>query len=152
MTNEVIDTDRGYAEFTKKLVDASGYQVTVGIHEEDNETPEDSDVSVVDYATFNEFGMGVPQRSFMLSTADEKREEWGRLSGELWGKVLDGKILPKTAMEVLGIKAQSDVRRKITTLKEPANAPATIAAKGSSNPLIDEGTMRRLIAYKVTKS
>jgi hypothetical protein len=51
----------------------------------------------------------------------------------------------------LGIIAQSDIQREITSLRSPPNSPATIALKGSANPLIDSGAMRAAVSYQVGK-
>ena len=149
--NSITDKDTGYGNFLAQFQAMHGFAVTVGIHQEDDYQP-GTGASVLEYATFNEFGTStIPARPFLTSTADEQKEAWAKLSGKLMGRVVEGKIMPRTAMELLGIKAQSDVRRKITTLREPPNTAATIARKGSSNPLIDTGTMRQLITYNVEK-
>lgn len=146
------DTDRGWDNLVSRFVALNGFSVTVGIHQEDDFQP-GVGASVLEYATFNEFGTRtIPERSFLRATATEQAESWGKLSGALMGRVVDGKILPRTAMELLGARAQSDVRRKITTLKDPPNSAATIERKGSSNPLIDTATMRQLITYNVNRS
>ena len=49
----------------------------------------------------------------------------------------------------LGEKVVADVQRKIVALKDPPNAPSTIAKKGSANPLIDTGRLRQSIDFEV---
>jgi hypothetical protein len=51
----------------------------------------------------------------------------------------------------LGILAQGDIQQEITDLRDPPNAPATIKAKGSSNPLIDTGEMRSKVTWQVKR-
>lgn len=49
----------------------------------------------------------------------------------------------------IGARAAHDLMRTITGWKRPANAPATIARKGSTHPLEDTGAMRRSVTWKV---
>ena len=63
-----------------------------------------------------------------------------------------GKFSTNTAMKVMGMKVQADVQQAITVLSSPANAPSTIAKKGSSNPLIDTGHMRQSVSHRLVKS
>lgn len=136
--------------------------------------PADSDpypngTSVVDVGTQHEFGSdrprtylsprmntvtvsGVPERSFMRSTAKEKRKEW---AGNVKQEVVDIIKLKSNSLVALqkaGIKAVSDVRKKIVAINDPANSPQVIADKGSSNPLIDTGHMLESITYDVREA
>ena len=51
----------------------------------------------------------------------------------------------------LGEMVRGDIVKSITILRNPPNMPSTIKAKGSSNPLIDTGLMRRSVTYKVNQ-
>ena len=62
---------------------------------------------------------------------------------------------PKT-MEVgnreaneVGAWAADILQQRIVDLKEPPNSPATIALKGSDNPLVDTGHMRQAVTWEV---
>ena len=54
-------------------------------------------------------------------------------------------------MGELGLKAAVDVQEKVLDVKQPPNAPRTIARKGSANPLIDTGHLRQSITHEVIK-
>ena len=139
----------GWSDFVAGFEGLNGYALTVGIHQEDDEVTE-TGATIVEYATYSEFGTeDIPARPFLQSTAQEQKDRWATLSGQLFGRVLDGKLLPRTALDALGTRAAADVKRKIVTLREPPNAPATIARKGSSNPLIDTNRMRAAIKHVV---
>jgi hypothetical protein len=56
------------------------------------------------------------------------------------------------ALEIVGAVAVGKVQEFMTNLSTPANAPSTIAKKGSSNPLIDTGNLRQSVTYSVTKN
>lgn len=53
-------------------------------------------------------------------------------------------------MEQVGAFAAGATQQYITDLRDPPNAPYTIEKKGSDNPLIDTGSMRSSVTYKVT--
>ena len=58
-------------------------------------------------------------------------------------------VVDKKTAAALGELVKGEVQRRIAELKTPPNAPATIARKGSSNPLIDKGVLRASATYKV---
>jgi len=107
-------------------------------------------IRIAEYATMNEFGTeNIPQRSFIRSTMDENWGYYWSLSTKEVNRILTGRQRAKGLYVKMGIKIKGDIQRKITSLRTPPNHPMTIKAKGSSNPLIDSGSMRMAIAYKV---
>lgn len=56
------------------------------------------------------------------------------------------------ALEIVGQIAVGKVQQYMTDLQSPANAPSTIAKKGSSNPLIDTGALRQSVTYSITNT
>lgn len=62
--------------------------------------------------------------------------------------VEDGETLEQ-ALNRVGVIAVAEVQQYMTKLRSPANAPSTVAKKGSSNPLIDSGALRQSVDYKV---
>ena len=101
-------------------------------------------------AAVNEFGSaaaGVPERPFM------RRANVG----------LDAVVRPLIrqsarrnfgAVDVLGAKkvglvVKGRIQKSIRDLDSPPNAPFTIAQKGSSSPLIDEGTMLTSVDVRI---
>lgn len=58
--------------------------------------------------------------------------------------VFDRRVAGKVGQVLVG-----EIRREITNLRVPENAPATVTRKGSSNPLIDTGQMRSSATYRV---
>jgi len=49
----------------------------------------------------------------------------------------------------VGLTVAGAIQQRIVDLREPPNAPSTIARKGSSNPLIDTGQMRMSVTWRV---
>lgn len=145
-----VDRDRGYRALLLGLAKlAEEPYVTLGIHEDEGRQRDGDGPTVAEYATFNEFGMGVPERSFLRSTVDEHRDEIARRLETAITDQLDGRRTVGQGLERLGLWATGRVKMKIRDLRDPPNAPRTIALKGSDNPLIDTGRMRNSIAYKV---
>ncbi len=103
-------------------------------------------INLAGIATVHEFGqiilgtafgdIVIPERSFIRTTMDEEKERIAQLSDRLWNLVLDLKISKFEALSRMGIFIGAAIRRKIVTLRSPANSPVTIALKGYDNPLI----------------
>ncbi|MFL4498453.1 hypothetical protein [Weissella sp. MSCH1] len=109
-------------------------------------------ITLVEIANINEFGTRnghVPERSFVRSTYSEKVGDWSNFAKRLTMKVATGSLTAYQAYSQLGARMTRDIKRKITDLRSPANAPSTIKKKGSSNPLIDTGAMRAAVTWRV---
>jgi hypothetical protein len=107
--------------------------------------------SVVEVAASHVFGVGVPQRDFMAFAKDGIRDKAEPILRQI-ASLGDGDEKGISALqEAAGQAGQSAIRAAITELREPPNSPATIAAKGSDNPLIDTTHMRDSVTYVVRK-
>lgn len=64
----------------------------------------------------------------------------------------------RQALEAMGAEAAGDIQSKIAEITEPPLAPATIKqrikkkSENPTKPLIDTGTMARLLRYQVDPS
>lgn len=114
-----------------------------------------SGISMVEIAAVHEFGspsIGVPSRSFIRAGILEKKEEMQKFLVALAKQVVtsQSRSAVTQALEKLGLWAQTAVKKKITGGDiPPPLAPATIARKGSSKPLVDTGQLVNSIAYQV---
>ncbi len=103
--------------------------------------------TVVSVAVKNEFGVkgkpGIPERSFLRRTWDQKHRRWQFLTDRQMDKILRGQTTVRKALTVMGIVIQRDFKRKINSTDPtwPENAPLTRDKKGSSKPLIDTGQL-----------
>jgi hypothetical protein len=157
MPKNIEDKDLGMNKIREGFTSLGGYEVTVGVHGKDATTYQEATgatpVTTAAVAFFNEFGVaGNPERSFLRSTMSENEEKYIKLDERLINLIIDGKLDALQATEILGQQAKKDVQQKIVDIKEPPNSEKTIAAKGSSNPLIDTGQMRQSIDYVVNKT
>lgn len=108
---------------------------------------------VASVAAWNEFGTErngkehVPERPFFRKAIKAAETELK--------PILRANLDPKTmAVErplagKLGSAFQKLIQQSITILRDPPNAPSTKQRKGSSNPLINTGTMRRSVTWRI---
>jgi hypothetical protein len=147
-TAKVIDKDLGYKQIVLNFKQLKGRAVKVGIMgDETNEG-----VSVVDYAIYNEFGTSrIPARPFMAHTADTNRAAVLKFAEHLVGRMIDRALDATSVLKNLGEFYQAKIQMTIRNAKEWAvpNAASTIAMKGSSSPLIDQGRLVQSIRYEV---
>lgn len=120
---------------------------TVGIHSDEGRH-EDSGLSLVDLGTIHEFGLGVPQRSFIRKWAAEDVAEINRIIQREMLRLLDGNQ-PSVVAERIALKLEGRAQAFIAAGRAtPPLAEQTIARKGSSKPLIDTGALRASIKAK----
>jgi len=144
------EKDLGWKRISKSILDSKKYVVLVGV--QDAGEKDDEGTYIAEYAFYNEFGTDtIPERSFIRSNMDSNRKEYQKLKAKFWNAIIDGNYDIVKALKILGEKVQSDIQMNITAIDDPPNSEITIERKGSSNPLIDEGTMRRSIRHVVAR-
>lgn len=138
--------------------------ITVGIHGDDGSDPKAdatweadgaltpaSGLTVAEVAAFHEFGLGVPQRSFIRSWFDEAIEENRALIHSQLRLVVQRKLTLDVALERIALKLEANIKRRIRNRIPPPLAQSTIDRKGSSVPLIDTGQLRNAIRARVVR-
>lgn len=142
----VVDKDMGYQTIISCLSRLHG-TIKVGIMADAGS--EKGGASLVDVAMYNEYGtQHIPARPFVRQTTETHRASWGSLSAKVENRVAHG-MDPHQAMEIIGVKAEGDMKATIGRGHFAPNAPNTIKQKGSSQPLIDTGRMRNSVSHKV---
>ncbi len=159
MSSKLRDIDHGWLNIKNEVKKMKGAAVRIGVLQDAGMAMErtesgglvESDATLAEVAYYNEYGTsrGIPERPFIRTTADENRKAYAARMQKEVQAIFAGRSNVRNALERVGALAQGHVRKKIRNLKTPANAPATIAAKGSSNPLIDTGTLLRSIDFEV---
>lgn len=139
---------RGDAEaWLRKLIAATRgkSQVDMGL------IPGQARPDVIAYGWYNHEGTsrGIPSRPFVRigfqrAEGGFRTEIRGTLRGVLHGQATFSGALPKLGQN--GVKA---VQAAIDSGIGPANAPSTVARKGSSRTLIDTGALRASQTFKV---
>jgi len=90
----------------------------------------------------------IPPRPFLLNAIRKHRRNYLAAMKTAGAAILRGEVTLEQTMRKLGILAQGDIQQEITDLRDPPNAASTIAAKGSSNPLIDSGDMKSKVTWR----
>lgn len=157
MTVEIRTRDTGLDEFMKRL---RSPEVTVGVHSADgSEIEEGSDLTVAEIAAIHEYGLGVPERSWLRDFVDENRTRLLDMLETTSLRVADGAD-PEVAMNRFGLAVVGMIKQRITAGIEPPLAEETKAEKmrvtggqAKDTPLIRFGQFIGAVAHeaKVTK-
>jgi len=134
------------AKRIKGLQKAAGKEIAVGFPAGKAQAYPDG-TSVIDVAAAHVYGVGVPQRDFMALAKPAIAEKTkDLLTGIAKATTAEG---AEKLQNAAGLVAQECIREAIIALEDPPNAPATIAKKKSSNPLIDTGHMKDSVTHVV---
>ena len=151
---KVIKRDRGWDKI-RKQIKQDPLIIAVGIQGKEalaKAGGEEDGLTVAEVAAVNEFGMGVPERSFLRSTIDAGEAKYKGLLRGIGNATVAGKITLVRGAKIVGEVVVGDVKQSIADGIPPPNAESTIVAKGSSTPLIRTGQMRGSVTSKVTAS
>ena len=167
MAKGYTDTDKGMKDILAEMEKMKSMCVKVGVTEDVAEKPHgDADgPTLLEIATWNEYGTAdgrIPARPFIRGFADSKREEIANIQAGLMKLVTSGKMTAEEAIEELGRYGMEGVQKYMETGSFAPNSHVTIhgskpdkkgnqfiKGKGSSRPLINEGTLQGAIGYKV---
>jgi hypothetical protein len=145
------DKDRGRKLLLKQLDLMDGAHADVGLfHDVKDGAADYGELSVAQIGAVHEFGSeNIPERSWLRSNHDARIGKYNERLDRLYSRILQGKATVVASLTGFAEQVAGDVRRNITKIRTPPNAPATVAKKGSSNPLIDTGTMRNSVRGRV---
>lgn len=153
MAMKVTDRDLGWREMMRTVQSASvGHEprVVVGILGEKAAQVHSGGATLVEVASFNELGTRTtPARSFIRETVDIYARDIATLAKNLMQQVLARQRGYAQALGILGSFVKGKIIARINAGIGPANAPSTIAKKGSSKPLIDKGQLKGAVDYEV---
>lgn len=128
------------------LLNLQSASITFGIHADEGAESHGAE-TVAEIASKHEFGLGVPQRSWLRGFVSEEQEEISNVVEQTMRLASDrGPAAYDAAALILAGKMQARFAKGIG----PELAPATVAAKGSSLQLVDTGVMRSSITGKVS--
>lgn len=155
---KVIDKDRGYKALKARLEDLKGDEnyTKVGVLASTAARKDARGPSNVDLGIIHEFGdpaRGIPERSWLRSAFDLFREKWFAFAQIQVKAIIDGRRTVPAALELLGLRAEADVKKHITVGEgiPPPNAPSTIRRKGSSRPLVASAQFVGAITHAVVE-
>lgn len=151
VSSSIRDKDNGFRELFARIAKGKPVTVTVGVHAEEG-AASDGKTTVAEVATYNEFGLGPPERSFIRDWADQHEDRNLNMVRKIAESVVTGKgPTPDQAFDQIGLRFVGEIQARISGGIPPPNAPSTIAQKGSSTPLINTGQLRSSIRHKVKR-
>lgn len=144
----VQDVDLGYRRIVNAMERLDGVEISAGILRDAGTSSRG--IPLVNIAIWNEFGTRrIPSRPFVRIASDDNRRKWERLAGECVGRVIDGRSV-STVGATMGEQMKKDIQEVFGDKSRLApNAPSTIRRKGHDKPLIDTGTLKKSVNYRV---
>jgi len=144
----VEDNDLGYKKILESFKKLDGTNVDIGFYGDGN----DPETNMAERAAVNEYGTNhIPSRPFNRQAFDNNLPNLKRYIGGLYGRLIHRRTTPKRMFVQLGEWYKGKLQEEITSGNFVPNSPNTVAQKGSSRPLIDEGEMRRDVKVKISK-
>lgn len=144
----VEDKDYGFDAIIGNLKALGGEEISVGVLRTAGKEKNGTDL--VDVAVYNEYGTKkIPPRPFLRQATDKFGSKWQDFIEQCVDKIIARQIGETQALNWIGLKAQTDIQNTIDNGTFKPNAPSTIARKKSSKPLINIGTLRGAIRYRI---
>lgn len=155
MSVAIRTRDTGMSAFLKRLTSP---EVTVGVHSADgSEVEEGSELTVAEIAAIHEFGLGVPERSWLRAFVDENRDQLSNMLATTALQIAKG-ANQDTAMSRFGLAVVGMVKKRIVAGIEPGLAESTKLEKmrvtggnAKDTPLIRFGQFISAIAHEVNR-
>ena len=157
VSSKVTVKDERWKALRKHVIALAAKKAYVKIGVLDDGAHEGGTIGLAELAAIHEFGSpaaGIPERSFIRSTFRRVEDAEEKMIARLVKALFEGRIGLGQALGMLGAwgagQVQATIRQHLTEGPEPqANKPSTIAAKGSSTPLIDTGQLIGAITWQV---
>lgn len=94
----------------------------------------------------------IPARPFMTFAAEIWEREYPKILKAYLPKVLGGTMSVEQLLKVIGKRSKEAVQKAIREGEYTPLSPRTIAAKGSSTPLIDTGLMVNSVTFEIRRA
>lgn len=91
----------------------------------------------------------IPERSFLRNPLRGSQKKIALAFRKTMKMVMKGELTMFQALSQIGAKGASISQEAISAGIDPPNSPETIARKGSSTPLVDQGRLRQAITHVV---
>ncbi len=147
MTRRITEVDKGWNRLQRELNEFGDSFIDIGIQGSEA-TQDRGGLTNAEIGEIHEFGLGVPQRSFLREWTSSNAAEIQQIIQQ--AAVMGGlhSLNAEQSMERAGLGLVGSVQERMSAGIPPANSPETIARKGSSTPLIDTGQLRQSITSK----
>jgi hypothetical protein len=152
MSGSMIKKDLPWKQFKGKVRSLNHSFTKVGYPQEGKAAAGDAPtmLAVVLIAAVHEFGApkrNIPQRSHIRASFDNEKLEIQRRCVNEYKKVVSGQTTARQGIGRVGEYLTGKTKMLIKNRITPANAPMTIAEKGSDVPLIDTAQMIQSIQH-----
>ena len=135
--------------YFKELQKLANLEVQVGFQA--GVAAEKNGTDLVEIAAYNEFGSSTtPARPFMRQSFERHQDQLQKACDAVNQTISNGGTAEQ-GLNQLGVMCKGLVQQEIVDGGFAPNAPSTIKKKGSSQPLIDTGTMRQSVNYVIKK-
>jgi len=151
-SSSIRDNDRGYKRIVGMLKKYARQRTKIDVGWTGKHP---SGINLADLGIIHEYGApsaNIPARPTLGPVFDAHVQEYKRLDREVWGRAIDGKEALARGLVRFATKMRSDVVKRINSGPYVPNAPATIARKGSSKPLIDTKYFRDHVEARITSA
>lgn len=91
----------------------------------------------------------IPERSYIRSGWDGAKGEITNKIEEMLSKVMENNMDADTFLDMIGLEIEGKLKEKLVEVSAPPLSDVTIERKGSSNPLVDTGSLNDSITYEV---
>lgn len=136
-------------DFEEKF--ASGDRVGIGLPADAGQHPT-ANMRYAKLGAIHEFGsmgQGIPERSFLRVPLRANQDQIAKQFRRLMKEVSNDEMTMTQALDSIGAWAVGIPQQAISEGISPDNAKETIDRKGSSQPLVDTGALRRAITWKL---
>lgn len=154
-------SDKGKQALDKRIREIKKQvEITVGIHDDVGANPKEAsegeatEGTLIEIAAQHEYGIGVPQRSFIGGYVDEAGSKPKEALARIFEQVTAGKMTAEQAGQRFGVFIAGQMQKRIADGIEPELVDITKARKMSltgeakDTPLILTGQLRSSIASK----
>lgn len=149
MAVRVKDTTTPEGKKLKKLInELVSKEVRVGFQA--GQGNEENGADIIDVAAYNEFGtVDIPSRPFLKRSFDGNEELIISFMAQEGAKTIKKGQAAAQTLRKIGLFQTGLIQKEITEGNFAPNAPSTVRRKGSSHPLIDQGTMRDSVRHVI---
>lgn len=147
MSKTFTDLTAEGRKYFMQLDKLENYEVWVGFP--DSSVTYEDDTSVVEIATYNEYGTSdIPSRPFMTQSFENKEYEIKKVCEDANASISNGGSAD-SAFNKIGETCKEIIQNEIENGSFEPNADSTILKKGFDQPLIDTGTMKDSVDFVV---
>lgn len=91
----------------------------------------------------------IPPRPFITQTYMHNIDDYRLMMRNGAREIIQGKQAAHGVQNKIGRRVSNDIKMALLRFSNPANAPLTVANKGSNNPLMDTGTLIGSITWVI---